>query len=97
MCFHTAMSQSPLKGTIVDTVPLGRLLLLSVRGLSRRPDLPADGLIVQTGERVRLLEQPESPSMWLLAQVTLLAEPVGEVNWRAWKGKTLEVLEAGEV
>ncbi|WP_407539900.1 hypothetical protein Q0M94_00410 [Deinococcus radiomollis] len=90
------MSQSPLQATIVDTVPLGRLLLLSVRGLSRRPDLPADGLIVQTGERVQLLEQPESPSMWLLSQVTLLAEPVGETNWKAWQGKTLEVLEVGE-
>ncbi|MGY2897096.1 hypothetical protein [Deinococcus sp. UYEF24] len=90
------MNEHSLQATVMDTVPLGRLLLLSVRGLTRRPNLPADGLIVQTGERVRLLEQPESPSMWLLAQVTLLAEPVGEVNWRAWKGKTLEVLEAEE-
>ena len=91
MCFHTAMNEHPLQATIMDAVPLGRLLLLSVRGLTRRPELPADGQIVQTGERVRLRAQPDSPSMWLLAQVTLLAEPLGEVNWRAWKGKTLAI------
>ena len=90
------MSEYPLQATVMDTVPVGQLLLLSVRGLGGRPTLPADGRIVQTGERLRLLEQPESPSMWLLAQVTLLAEPVGETNWKAWQGKTLEVLEVGE-
>ena len=94
------MNDHPLQATVMDAVPLGHLLLLSVQDLSRRPNLPADGRIIQTGERVRLLEQPESPSMWLLSQVTLLAEPLvgplGEANWRAWKGKTLEVLEGKE-
>ena len=77
----------------MDVVLLGRLLLLSVRGLSRRPVLPASGVIVQTGERLRLLDQPDSPTMWLLSEVTLLAEPQGEVDWRRWWGLLLAVEE----
>ena len=77
----------------MDVVLLGRLLLLSVRGLSRRPVLPASGVIVQTGERLRLLDQPDSPTMWLLSEVTLLAEPQGEVDWRRWRGFLLAVEE----
>ena len=88
------MNERPLQATIVDVVPLGRLLLLSVRGLNRRPALPASGVIVQTDERMRLLEQPDSPTMWLLSEVTLLAEPVGDVDWRGWAGKTLAIYEA---
>ena len=96
MCLHTAMNEHPLQVSIVDVVPLGHRLLLSVRGLGRRPDLPADGVIVQTGERLRLLDQPDSPGMWLLSQVTLLAGPVGDANWRDWNwrqwaGKTLAI------
>ena len=78
----------------MDVVPLGRLLLLSVRGLHRRPVLPASGVIVPTGERLRLLDQPDSPTLWLISEVTLLAEPLGEVNWRGWAGKTLAIYEA---
>ena len=87
------MNERPLQATIVDIVPLGRLLLLSVRGLGRRPALPASGVVVQTGERMRLLDQQDSPTMWLLAEVTLLAEPVGEVEWRRWRGLLLAVEE----
>ena len=87
------MNERPLQATIADVVPLGRLLLLSVRGLSRRPVLPASGVIVQTGERLHLLDQPDSPTMWLLAEVTLLAEPLGEVEWRRWRGLVLAVEE----
>ena len=96
MCFYTVMSESPLQATVMDALPLGNRLLLSVCGLGRRPALPADGLVIQTGERMRLLDQPHSPTLWLHGEVTLLAEPVGEVNWRTWKGKTLEVLEGGK-
>ena len=96
MCLYAGMSEHPLQATIMDVVPVGRRLLLSVRGLGRRPDLPTEGLVIQTGDRVRLLDQPHSPSMWLLSQVTLLAEPLGEVNWRAWAGKTLAIHEAQE-
>ena len=87
------MYERPLQATIVDVVPLGRLLLLSVRGLNRRPALPASGVVVQTGERLRLLDQPGSPTMWLLSEVTLLAEPVGEVEWQRWRGLLLAVEE----
>ena len=90
------MSEHPLQATIVDVVPLGQRLLLSVRGLGRRPALPAAGVIVQTGEQVKLIDQPYSPTMWLHGEVTLLAEPVGEVNWRVWAGKTLAIYEAQE-
>ena len=75
----------------MDVVPLGRLLLLSVRGLYRRPVLPASGVIVPTGERLRLLDQPDSPTLWFISEVTLLAEPLGEVNWRGWRGLVLAV------
>ena len=88
------MNERPLQATIVDVVPLGRLLLLSVRGLNRRPALPASGVIVQTGERMRLLDQPGSPTLWLLSEVTLVAEPVGEVEWRRWRGLLLAVEES---
>ncbi len=91
------MNERPLQATIADVVPLGRWLLLSVRGLGRRPVLPASGVVVQTGERLRLLDQPGSPTMWLLSEVTLLAEPVGEVEWRGWRGKVLEISEAEEL
>ena len=57
------MNEHPLQATIMDVVPLGRRLLLSVRGLGRRPALPAEGLVVQTGDRTRLLDQPHSPTM----------------------------------
>ena len=87
------MNERPLQATIADVVPLGRLLLLSVRGLSRRPVLPAGGIIVKTGERLHLLDQPDSPTMWLLSEVTLLAEPVGEVEWRRWWGLVLRMDE----
>jgi hypothetical protein len=30
--FHEAMNEGPLQATIVDVVPLGKWLLLSVRG-----------------------------------------------------------------
>ncbi len=90
------MNERPLQATITDVVPLGRLLLLSVRGLNRRPALPASGGIVQTGERLRLLDQPDSPTLWLLSEVTLLAEPVGEVEWRRWRGLLLALGEARE-
>lgn len=93
LCFHEAMNEGPLQATIVDVVPLGKWLLLSVRGLNRRPALPASGVVVQTGERLRLLDQPDSPTMWLLSEVTLLAEPVGEVEWRRWRGLVLRVDE----
>ena len=87
------MNERPLQATIVDIVPLGKWLLLSVRGLNRRPALPASGVVVQTGERLRLLDQPDSPTMWLLSEVTLLAEPAGEVEWRHWRGLVLRVDE----
>lgn len=87
------MNERPLQATIVDIVPLGKWLLLSVRGLNRRPALPASGVVVQTGEWLRLLDQPGSPTMWLLSEVTLLAEPVGEVEWRCWRGLLLAVEE----
>ncbi|WP_407568763.1 hypothetical protein [Deinococcus altitudinis] len=94
------MNDHPLQATVMDAVPLGKLLLLSVRGLGRRPDLPAEAVVMQTGDRVRLLDMPHSPSMWLLSEVTLLAEPMGvglsEVHWRAWAGKTLAIDEAQE-
>ena len=93
LCFHEAMNEGPLQATIADVVPLGKWLLLSVRGLNRRPALPASGVVVQTGERLRLLDQPDSPTMWLLSEVTLLAEPVGEVEWRRWRGLVLRVDE----
>ena len=57
------MNKGPLQATIVDVVPLGKWLLLSMRGLNRRPALPASGVVVQTGERLRLLDQPDSPTM----------------------------------
>ena len=91
------MSEHPLQATIVDALPLGNRLLLSVRGLGRRPALPAEALVIQTGERTRLLDQPHSPTMWLHGEVTLLAEPLGEVDWRHWKGKTLAIYEVGEL
>ena len=90
------MSDHPLQATIVDVVPLGQRLLLSVRGLGRRPALPTEAVVVVSGERLRLLDQPHSPTMWLHGEVTLLAEPMGEVNWRVWAGKTLAIYEAQE-
>ncbi|WP_424949545.1 hypothetical protein [Deinococcus sp.] len=83
------MNDHPLQATVMDVVPLGGRLLLSVQGLGRRPALPAGGRILQTGEQMWLLDQPHSPTLWLLSQVTLLAEVAGEANWRAWVGQTL--------
>lgn len=83
----------PLRATLMDVLPVGARLLLSVQGLTRRPTLPTLAVIVQTGERVRLLDQPASPTMWLLSEVTLLAEPLEKVNWREWRGKVLEIVE----
>lgn len=77
----------------MDTLPIGPRLLLSVQGLHRRPRLPADSVIVQTGERLRLLEQPQSSANWLLWEVTLLAEPLGVVHWQQWRGLVLRVDE----
>ena len=81
---------------MTDVVPLGARLLLSVRGLSRRPELPATGRIVQTGETLKLLDLTHSPTLWLLSEATLLAEPVpGQAAiWRAWRGATL-LIEKG--
>ncbi|GGJ75111.1 hypothetical protein [Deinococcus aquiradiocola] len=90
------MNEHPLQGTITDVVPLGHRLLLSVRGLGGRPALPTDAQVIQTGERLRLLDQPHSPTLWLHGEVTLLAEPHGETNWRTWTGKTLAVAEVEE-
>jgi len=85
----------PLQATVTDVVPLGPRLLLSVRGLSRRPALPATGRIVQTGETLNLLDLTHSPTLWLLSEATLLAEaaPGQAANWRAWPGATLLIGE----
>ncbi len=85
------MNEYPLQATIVDVVPLGHRLLLSVRGLGRRPDLPTEAVVVGSGERLRLLDQPHSPTLWLHGEITLLAEALGEAHWRTWKGRVLAI------
>lgn len=93
-CFHGGVNEPSLQATVTDVVPLGARLLLSVRGLSRRPALPATGRVAQTGEVLRLLDLTHSPTLWLLSEATLLAEPVnGPANWRAWTGTALLIEE----
>jgi hypothetical protein len=91
------MNEHPLQAIIVDVVPLGHRLLLSVRGLGRRPTLPGEAMVVGTGDRLLLLDQPHSPTLWLHGEVTLLAEARGEVNWRGWNGQVLALSEVEEV
>jgi len=93
------VNQAFLQATVTDVVPLGSRLLLSVRGLSRRPGLPATGRIMQTGETLRLLDLTHSPTLWLLSEATLLVEgmlhqePGRAPDWRAWTNATLLIEE----
>ena len=86
------MSFLPLpafQAQIADVVPLGSRLLLSVRGANRRPELPCMASIGGSGERVRLLELVSPPTLWLLGEVTLVAEADAGAAWRGWVGRTL--------
>ncbi|WP_425147860.1 hypothetical protein [Deinococcus sp.] len=71
--------------------PLGRRYLLSVAGATARPELPCTARIAHTPDWLTLLEIMPSPTLWLLSEVTLVAQAQGQADWRAWPGRLLVV------
>ena len=90
------MNAPPFAASIRDIVPLGPRFLLSVSGASVRPQLPCRVQIGGTPDILTLLELVSSPTLWLLGEVTLVAELEGgqaDINWRGWVGR--RVAEVG--
>ena len=86
---------SSFQAQIADVVPLGPRFLLSVRGASRRPELPCQAAVEGSDDTLLLLEMVSPPALWLLGEVTLVAEVVGPASgrpdWRRWSGRILSV------
>lgn len=86
------MSDSRFRAVIGDVVPLGPRLLLSVRGATVRPGLPCPAVLMETGERLTLLDLTSPPALWLQGEGALLVEAAPGANWREWRGRTVETL-----
>ena len=81
------------QATIREALPLGERLLLSVEWANTRPALPCRVRVEGTPHTLLVLEMQASPTLWLLGQLTLIAEASAGAEWRSWPGRTLLAVE----
>ncbi|GGR36342.1 hypothetical protein [Deinococcus ruber] len=89
------MTAPLFRATIRDVVPLGGRFLLSVVGAGSRPQLPCRLRIEGTPTDLTLLDIVNSPTLWLLSEVTLVVEAQAQADWRSWAGRVVAEVSTG--